>query len=211
MRKFIKGRWFPLVAAIGIIAVIAFVMALLGFRLTYAPSLENSWNAVSAVATWVGVVASFIAIWFAIRVPKKIAQQENKIALFEKRYAVYAILKRCVSFSLSIKETHNSSDIHKIFVAIFGCHFVVKNDIDTKQEIQNELPKYAIDTKNVLDTASFLFGYDTDSYTLPIVKKLFDILYQPADPERIREYKAQIQKMEQELLPKIKRELSLLQ
>lgn len=65
------------------------VLYCLGFRITYAPELENSWNAVSAVAACVGVLASFIAIWFAIQVPKKIAEQQNKIALLEKRVQLY--------------------------------------------------------------------------------------------------------------------------
>ena len=85
MKKFIKGRWFPLVIAIIVVTAVAFIMALFGWRISYAPGLENSWDAVSAVAAWAGVFSSFIAIWFAIQVPKKIAEQQNKIALFEKR------------------------------------------------------------------------------------------------------------------------------
>ena len=89
MKNFIKGRWFPLLVTILVVAAVAFVMALFGWRITYAPELENDWNAISAVATWtetivavVSVIASFSAVWFAIRVPKKIAEQQNKIALF---------------------------------------------------------------------------------------------------------------------------------
>ena len=82
LKKFIKGRWFPLIVAIGITAVVAFMMALFGWRITYAPRLENSWDAVSAVAAWAGVFSSFIAIWFAIKVTKKIAEHQDKIALF---------------------------------------------------------------------------------------------------------------------------------
>ena len=59
-------------------------MTLLGWRFTYAPELENSWDAISAVATWAGVVASVFAIIFAIRVPIVIAKRQDKIALFEK-------------------------------------------------------------------------------------------------------------------------------
>lgn len=91
--KFIKGRWFPLIAAIAIFVLevgIVLTMVLFGWRFTYAPELENSWDAVSAVAAWVGVFSSFIAIWFAIQVPKKIAEQQDKIALFEKRHDAYS-------------------------------------------------------------------------------------------------------------------------
>lgn len=107
--KFIKGRWFPLIVAIGIIAVVAFVMELFGWRFTYAPKLENDWDAISAVATWTGtivavvsVIASFLAVWFAIQVPKKIAEEQNRIALFEKRHDAYSALLTLEVFAKSL-------------------------------------------------------------------------------------------------------------
>lgn len=79
--NFVKQKWFPLIAAIALLVLAAgvvLVMALFGWRFTYAPELENSWDAISACASWTGVVvsiigvmASFIAIWYAIQVPKK--------------------------------------------------------------------------------------------------------------------------------------------
>ena len=51
MKNFIKGRWFPLVVAIIAFVAIGTIMMLLGWRITYAPTLENSWDAISAVAT----------------------------------------------------------------------------------------------------------------------------------------------------------------
>ncbi len=49
MKDFIKGRWFPLVVAIVCVAILAAFLFVSGFRVTYAPELENSWDAVSAV------------------------------------------------------------------------------------------------------------------------------------------------------------------
>lgn len=94
--KFIKSRWFPLGVGFSIFILVNFIMALFGWRITYAPELENSWDAISACAAWAGVIASFIAIWYAIQVPKKIAEQQNKIALFEKRYQVYSSTMKIV-------------------------------------------------------------------------------------------------------------------
>ena len=55
-----------------------FLMYQMGFRITYVPDLENSWNAISGTASWVsvivsvlGVIASFLAVWSAIQVPKR--------------------------------------------------------------------------------------------------------------------------------------------
>lgn len=107
--KFIKGRWFPLIVATLLIAIGGGAMYLFGWRVTYLPELENSWDAVSAVAAWGGVIvaiasttASFLAVWFAIQVPKKIAEQQNKIALFEKRYQVYTSTMKIVQVANKI-------------------------------------------------------------------------------------------------------------
>lgn len=95
--------------AILIVTAVALVMALLGWRVTYAPELDNSWNAISAVAEWAGVivafssvVASFLAIWYAIRVPQKIAEQQNKIELFEKRYEIYMSISKMMQVTEQI-------------------------------------------------------------------------------------------------------------
>ena len=95
MKNFIKGRWFPLLVGILVVVAVAFVMALFGWRITYAPNLENSWDAVSGVASWVGViialagvVASFLAVWAAIRIPKEIAREQNNITQIEHRQEI---------------------------------------------------------------------------------------------------------------------------
>lgn len=62
------------------------IMYILGFRITYSPGLENNWDAISGCAAWAAVVVSGLAIYFAIQAPKKIAEEQNRIALFEKRY-----------------------------------------------------------------------------------------------------------------------------
>lgn len=62
-----------------------FLMYQMGFRITYAPDLENSWNAISATASWVSAIASFLAVWSAIQVPKQIAERQIKVDLFEKK------------------------------------------------------------------------------------------------------------------------------
>lgn len=102
--KFIKGRWFPLVVALAIVGIISVILICLGFKITYAPEMENNWDAVSAVAACMGVFASFVAIWFAIRVPKKIAEAQNKIALFEKRHDAYSSILSLEVFANSLDQ-----------------------------------------------------------------------------------------------------------
>ena len=120
MKKLINGRWFPLAVAIAIVTVVALVMALFGWRITYAPTLENSWDAVSAVASWVGVIASFVAIMIAIWIPKKIAKQQDKIALFEKRMECYSTLQNIFAFARQISDAKSKKYIQTAFKLYFG-------------------------------------------------------------------------------------------
>ena len=58
--KFVRGRWFPLLGFIFLLVIVIVVVGLFGFRITYAPEMENSWDAISAVAAWVSVIVAAI-------------------------------------------------------------------------------------------------------------------------------------------------------
>lgn len=60
---------------------------------------------------WLAVVLSFfsiaisgVAIWFAVRVPKTIADRQDKIALFEKRYECFQLFEKCYALYAQIKD-----------------------------------------------------------------------------------------------------------
>lgn len=211
MKAFIKGRWFPLVIAIVGILVIAFVMALFGWRITYAPELETSWECVSAIASVAGAVGTVAAVWFAIRV----ADKQNKIALFEKRYAVYDALRHCITFSNSmIDNTIDYSDllsIQHMIIASFGYCAVI--EAKTADALVKECTKYVLDVKEQLDSATFLFNCNADIYTRKIADELVWIIFPLFDSDtrkkHCQSYQKEVAKMEQELLPQIKKELSL--
>lgn len=120
MKKLLKSNWFRIVTEIVVVLIIVSILFFCGFRITYAPELETSWDAVSAVAAWAGVITSFIAIWFAIQVPRKIADRQDKIALFEKRVACFAMLETQRELYFSIKD---EIDVEKIkhSVAVIYC------------------------------------------------------------------------------------------
>lgn len=138
MKKFVKGKWFPLALAAVIAAILALILFLFGFRITYSPELDNNWDAVSACAAWVGVIASFVAIWFAIRVPKKIADRQDKIALFEKRYQVYNLFNKLMT-TMYLIELPKNIPVEKIkFTEIFDSCFsnnLLYENADKKEEI----------------------------------------------------------------------------
>ena len=92
----------------------------LGFRITYAPELETSWDAVSAFASWAGVIMSFIAVIFAIWVPIRIADRQDKIALFEKRYELYELLYRWwVIFEQALLYAENNNDVRQLYNILY--------------------------------------------------------------------------------------------
>lgn len=108
---------FVVVLCLGLVFLL--LMYQMGFRITYAPDLENSWNAISATASWVSAIASFLAVWSAIQVPKKIAERQIKVDLFEKRYRVYRTLILCDSFSALVSISTGLADIEIFFYQSF--------------------------------------------------------------------------------------------
>lgn len=95
MKNFIKGRWFPLAVALSILALAVVVGFLFGFRITYAPELENSWETVSAVASIIGSIGTIAAVWFAVlssnmqnRLSQNQQEQNTGVSLYEKRVAL---------------------------------------------------------------------------------------------------------------------------
>jgi len=103
MRKIFRSLSFWIVVLLCAIIVILYFC---GFRITYAPMLNNHWEAISAGAGWFGAIMSALALFAAIGIPKSIAEQQNKIALFDKRYYAFSVL----NFLLPVaKEIINNS------------------------------------------------------------------------------------------------------
>ena len=78
--------------------------------------IHNIANSIDALAQprfidWLAVIFSFVsiaisgvAIWFAVQVPKKIADKQDKIALFEKRYECFQLFEKCYILYRQIKD-----------------------------------------------------------------------------------------------------------
>lgn len=152
-KQFKKTRWFPLTVALLIIGLGIVFAFLLGFRITYAPALENSWNAISGVAAWVGIVvsilsatASFMAVWYAIRV----ADKQNQIALFEKRYECFQLFEQCVT--------------------LLTCATNLKNDLTVEEQCCYMLGVQKIKCLNKFDLEKKIAQYE---YTIHEMEFLF--------------------------------------
>lgn len=206
--KFIKGRWFPLIAASIIVAVIVCVMILCGWRFTYAPELENNWDAVSGVSGWFGVVASFMAILYAVRV----ADKQNQISLFEKKYELFEIVMNCKILSDSLKGVKTNLDVRMSFLATL-CYGSIDRDKVTDNTYVSA-KEIAILQK--LKQVPFLFKGIEELDTLPeLVSVLANLMSNnkelPALQNRIqefsdyinsKEYKKLVEAMQEELMLK---------
>lgn len=136
MKKFIEKKWFPSVAVIGAVLVIALILFLCGFRITYAPDLENSWDAISAVASWIGAIGTLAAVWFAILLSDKqnilsIQQQKQNtgLNLYDKRMELFKSFYNQQYFDIRLDAKILFSD-------------AVYNKIDKLSELQSQIEEY---------------------------------------------------------------------
>lgn len=159
----------PIFWIIGIELLLSVILAILGFRVTYSPRLENSWDAVSAFAAWASVVASTAAIFVAIQIPKKIAEQQDKIALFEKRFAFYEVLCECNSFARMICNIETHYEILLFFNTSFGKKQIVDN---SETSLHREGVLLKAEATNILNQGKFLFEFETKEYIDPLVSSM---------------------------------------
>ncbi|HIY12007.1 MAG TPA: hypothetical protein H9842_00245 [Candidatus Agathobaculum merdipullorum] len=195
MKKFIKNGWFFLILLIAVEVLLGIFLYRKSFRITYAPYLENSWDGISASADWASVIvavisvfSSFLAIWYAIQVPQKIAEQQNKITLFEKRYQVFQTYELCKIFSELLKSLKgknglNSNDIQVIFLAVF-CGTPMGDKI-------NDFPFLRVQYISIIDQlkqSQFLFEDEIALYLQKIagcLQKLIETICRPELEKRL--------------------------
>ena len=202
----IKPIYWLIVAEV--IALIAGL--LLGFKITYAPHLENDWDAISACASWVGVVTSLWAILVAIRIPKVIADRQDKIALFEKRFAFYDTLSRCINFARIIGNIQTHREIQVFFIASFGRE---RMEEYTQDSLDRDVLKLENEAMTILKQGVFLFDFDTADQVKPIISTLGSLLFIPDDHNRFwecyGEFMGAVKEAESILLPKVENAISI--
>ena len=77
MKRFIKS---PILWLLLIEVIILVTMALLGFKITYAPSLDNSWEAIAAIASWVSSIATIFIPIVVVLFQYKLEQNKSDIS-----------------------------------------------------------------------------------------------------------------------------------
>lgn len=177
MKDLVKKRWFVFLLGLLIAVVLLLIFSLIlycnGYRIVYPEQFETSWDAVSGFAAWFGVAvsalsaaASFAAIWFAVRV----ADQQNKIALFEKRYECYIIIKNVVDVSNWVK--HSSSYYH----VYLGFYRLVRPLEENMMDSLNLAFYYSKLEEKVL-CSIFLFPSSDEKALKDLFRKAFNLIY----------------------------------
>ncbi len=59
--------------------VVIVILASLGFKITYSPSLDNNWDAISAIATWVSAIATIFIPIVVVIFQNKLEQNKHDI------------------------------------------------------------------------------------------------------------------------------------
>ena len=75
---------------------------------------------VQVIATIISVIISALAVIMAVRIPKKIAEKQDKIALFNKRFDSFSSLQKCLAFAELIKTINKVDDYQVAALYFFG-------------------------------------------------------------------------------------------
>lgn len=158
-----------------VIILIILILALFGFRITYNPSLDNNWDAISACAAWAAVVVSGLAIYFAIQAPKKIAEEQNRIALFEKRYEFYIAFTKSTAFikAIELSNIKTKEEAKKSFIMSLSGKNV--DDVG-ESDLEHQAMLVLYDVISVLGQAKYLFNLESDESLGIFSKDLIDLL-----------------------------------
>lgn len=222
MKELIKKRWFVFLLGIliAVIALLIFGLILYcnGYRIVYPEQFETSWDAVSGFAAWFGVAVSIVsvgaslaAVWAAIQVPKKIAEQQEKVELYEKRLDFYNTIDACIRFAYTIESLLPDTAIKYLFVVTFENETKPSR---SKEEIDREAIFLFCRVVESLKHGEFLFECDVKKYTKVIVETLTNLLTLESlevdnRKDRVTKYVIAVKNAQENLLPFVKDSLTL--
>lgn len=108
---------------------------------------------INLLVSSVAVIVSAFAIYFAILVPRTLANQKNRISLFEKRYSLYLLLLDLHGVLQSIK---NKEDCHKME------HLVeVLEQLRRQQGMENHSEFFNL-MVTALNSPKYFFSFDIE-------------------------------------------------
>ena len=233
MKVFIKKHTIALIILCGLLFLLFFLYSV-GFRITYVPSLENSWEAISAVSGWASALIATAALAVAIivanrqdQIAKKqneiserqvsLSQQQSNIALFEKRFEYYDVVLSCCNIGKLIVQAMDAPAAISLVVECF-------EEGNAREHFENDKNEMYIKTHSIdcfdyafkmLREGVFLFDFETEKLMIPVVNELREIVFF-SDDERKNKYhrfafSQYAEKAEIELVPQIESVLRQIQ
>lgn len=217
-----------------IFSVVAIVLFFFGFRITYDPSLDNNWEAVSAVGSWASVIVASAAVVAALVIAKtqndittmqttisleqvRIADQQNKIALFERRFEFYDMIQNFHTVGGLIGTALDPPAAISLFVESFEHGNALAHKKNEKNV--DYIRAHAVDLYdkvfNLMQQGDLLFDFDAASPLIPAVNAILTIISMDEnDMGKYQQYRSIIiesaEKIDQELIPKVKHAMKLL-
>lgn len=159
---------------------------------------------------FLSAVLALITVVVAIGIPLYIANRQDKIALFEKRYKFFSALIKCSTFARSINNIQTNREVQMLFIVSFSNRQLESDDPRTLQKMTTEM---LCECKNILDEGEFLFPFDTTAYTRPLVSSLFALTTIKESHDNFGTFYSDFMKAEkistEILVPKVKKALKL--
>ena len=192
-----------------VIVVVAFCIGVYITHITYGQT-ENIWDIISTIATCIGVIASFAAVWVAIQIPNKIAKQQEKRELYMQRLDFYNVLDACIRFSKDAENQSSQQMINYMFLIKVG--FGELPESKTYKEIVKRAMPLFHRVITSLRAGEFLFDFEVQKYVQKIIDTLPDLL-NAKDLGTIRDcflkYQDAVNEAQINLIPKVKDSLKL--
>lgn len=133
------------------------------------------WLAV--ILSFFSVVLSGTAIWFAVQVPKKIADRQDKIALFEKRYHLYYLFMKCVHTIDRISEESTCfEDFAHVFDYYFNIRVSCEDNMQREKMLVTERANVIRNLSEEFDKMCILFPIE-EEYLHEVQKLLANLLF----------------------------------
>ena len=81
---------------------------------------QHDWfDYIQLVFVILGVGISAWAIWMAKRIPEKIAYNQDKIALFDKRFKSFDVLQRYIALADLLKGNQGNDNYNSMVIVVF--------------------------------------------------------------------------------------------
>ena len=137
---------------------------------------------IQLIASFVSIIISAIAVIMAVRIPKKIADKQDKITLFDKRFEAYNVFLRYEAFAFQIHNIEGVENYKKQFIIAFYSNEIV--------EFQGMIALGKLQQLSTpLQHISFLFDNITDTELAELFSSICDFVVAMAKNVNVEECK----------------------